>query len=243
MFLIFDTETTGLPKNYDAPLTDFDNWPRMVQLAWQIHYEKGELLDVKNFIVRPEGFDIPRGAEKIHGITTEYALKEGQSLEFVLEEFNKALLEVKVIVGHNIEFDLNILGAEFLRLKMETPLFDVKAVDTKEVSTDYCALPGGRGGKYKWPNLDELHRKLFNESFDAAHNASADVQATARCFLELLRIGVIDAGMLGVSEDILDAFRQANPQPVQPIDLVVEPYHREESGAEAKNHRSNQPKT
>ena len=233
MFLIFDTETTGLPKNYDAPLTDFDNWPRLVQLAWQIHNEKGELVDVKNFIVRPEGFDIPRGAEKIHGITTEYALKEGQPLEFVLEEFNKTLKEVKVIVGHNIEFDLNILGAEFLRMKMETPLFDVKAVDTKEASTDYCALPGGRGGKYKWPNLDELHRKLFNESFDAAHNASADVQATARCFLELIRIGVIDAGMLGVGEDLLETFRQVNPEPFQAIGLTVEPYHEEPEESES----------
>ncbi len=33
MYLIFDTETTGLPKNYNAPLTDADNWPRLVQLA------------------------------------------------------------------------------------------------------------------------------------------------------------------------------------------------------------------
>ncbi|NOX86346.1 MAG: PHP domain-containing protein, partial [Chlorobi bacterium] len=233
MFLIFDTETTGLPKNYNAPLTDFDNWPRLVQLAWQIHNEKGELEDVKNFIVRPEGFDIPRGAEKIHGITTEYALKEGQPLEFVLEEFNKTLKEVKVIVGHNIEFDLNILGAEFLRMKMDTPLFDVKAVDTKEASTDYCALPGGRGGKYKWPNLDELHRKLFNESFDAAHNASADVQATARCFLELVRIGVIDAGMLAVEEKLLETFREANPEPFRAIGLTVEPYHEEHEEKES----------
>jgi len=233
MFLIFDTETTGLPKNYDAPLTDFDNWPRLVQLAWQIHNEKGELEDVKNFIVRPEGFDIPRGAEKIHGITTEYAQKEGQSLDFVLEEFNKALQDVKVIVGHNIEFDLNILGAEFLRKEMATSLFDVKAVDTKEASTDYCALPGGRGGKYKWPNLDELHNKLFNESFDAAHNASADVQATARCFLELLRIGVIDARMLGTGEELVEEFRKGHPETVQAIGLEVEPYHQESGETKA----------
>jgi DNA polymerase-3 subunit alpha len=40
MFLIYDTETTGLPKNYNAPLTDSDNWPRLVQLAWQLHDAK-----------------------------------------------------------------------------------------------------------------------------------------------------------------------------------------------------------
>ena len=89
MFLIYDTETTGLPKNYNAPLTDFDNWPRLVQLAWQIHDDTGKLIDVKNFIVKPEGFVIPRGAEKVHGITTAFAEKEGLPLDFVLEEFNK----------------------------------------------------------------------------------------------------------------------------------------------------------
>ena len=52
MYLIFDTETTGLPQNWKAPLTDFDNWPRMVQIAWQMHDEKGVLIDVKNFLIQ-----------------------------------------------------------------------------------------------------------------------------------------------------------------------------------------------
>ena len=52
MYLIFDTETTGLPQNWKAPLTDFDNWPRCVQLAWQLHDKKGKLLDVKNYIIK-----------------------------------------------------------------------------------------------------------------------------------------------------------------------------------------------
>ena len=46
MFLIFDTETTGFPKDWNAPITDLDNWPRVVQLAWQIHDENGELVEV-----------------------------------------------------------------------------------------------------------------------------------------------------------------------------------------------------
>ena len=225
MFLIFDTETTGLPKNFNAPLTDFENWPRLVQLAWQIHDETGAVVDVKNFIVKPEGFVIPRGAEKVHGITTDMALNEGQSLEFVLNEFNKDLKEGTVLVGHNIEFDLNIMGAEFLRKEMETPMFELTTVDTKEVSTNFCALPGGRGGKFKWPNLDELHQKLFNEGFDAAHNASADVQATARCFLELIRIGVVNASELNIEATIVDQFRSLNPEPFKAIGLTVEPYH------------------
>ncbi len=228
MFLIYDTETTGLPNDYNAPLTDFDNWPRMVQLAWQVHDEKGELVEVKNFIVKPEGFVIPRATEKIHGISTERALREGKPLQEVLDEFVKALNQVKVVAGHNVDFDNAIVRVECLRTETECPLTEKIIVDTKEASTDYCAIPGGRGGKYKWPKLAELHRKLFGEDFDAAHNASADVQATARCFLELIRLNIITAPMLHLPEETLQVFRQLHPTPMASIGLEVQAYHEEE---------------
>ena len=227
MFLIYDTETTGLPKDYNAPLNDFDNWPRLVQLAWQIHDKKGQLIDIKNFIVKPEGFEIPYGAEKIHGISNERAKAEGQPLDFVLNEFNKAIESVKTISGHNIEFDNSITGSEFLRKELKTSLFEKNIVDTKESSTNYCELPGGRGGKFKWPTLSELHRKLFDVGFDEAHNASADVQATARCFFELIRLGIITASQLKVDSSVLDEFRSLNTSPIESIGIEVEPYHEE----------------
>jgi DNA polymerase-3 subunit alpha len=232
MFLIYDTETTGLPQDYNAPLTNFDNWPRLVQLAWQIHDEKGELVEVKNFIVKPAGFIIPRATEKIHGISTERALKEGKPLDDVLREFIAALQKVKVVAGHNVEFDNAIVQVECLRREKECPLSEKIIVDTKEASTNYCAIPGGRGGKFKWPKLSELHIKLFGENFDAAHNASADVQATARCFLELVRLNVIQAGMLGLSEETVREFRTLHKEPIKPIGLEVEAYHEDKPVAE-----------
>lgn len=228
MYLIFDTETTGRPKNYNAPLTDFDNWPRLVQLAWQVHDERGELVEVKNYIIKPEGFEIPHGAVKIHGITTERALREGLPLEEVLNIFNKSLEKVHTVAGHNVEFDLNITAAEFLRKGIKTNLLDLNAVDTKDLSTDYCKLPGGRGGKYKWPTLGELHMKLFGEDFNAAHNASADVQATARCFLELIRLGVITEKDLKTDKEVVEEFRRLHTTPIEPIGLDVQSYHEEE---------------
>ena len=225
MYLIFDTETTGFPKDYNAPLTDFDNWPRVVQLAWQIHDEKGDLVEVKNYIIKPEGFEIPHGSVKIHGITTERALREGLPLEEVLTLFNQALSKVKTVAGHNVEFDLNVTAVEYLRTGIETNLLKLNAVDTKDLSTDYCKLPGGRGGKYKWPTLSELHEILFNENFDAAHNASADIQATARCFLELIRLGVINESHLKVPSEVITEFRNRHTSPIAPIDLKVEAYH------------------
>ena len=125
MFLIFDTETTGLPKNYKAPVSDSDNWPRMVQLAWQLHDVDGKLITAKNFIVKPDGFDIPIGVSKVHGITTERALKDGVALDIVLTEFLADLQKTTYTVGHNVEFDINIVGAEFYRLSVENNLIQL----------------------------------------------------------------------------------------------------------------------
>ena len=224
MYLIYDTETTGLPKNFSAPVSDSENWPRLVQVAWQLHDDMGELIEVKNFIVRPEGFTIPYNAEKIHGISTKRAQEQGVDLAFVLEEFNKAVAKSEYIVGHNIIFDINIMGAEFYRIQMETSLMDEKNIDTKNEGTEFCAIPGGRGGKFKWPTLTELHVKLFKEGFSEAHNASADVEATTRCFLELVRLRVINYQRLGYDDEYNQRFSERNPNPFELLGLNIEPY-------------------
>ena len=224
MFLIYDTETTGLPKDYRAPITDSDNWPRMVQISWQVHDAAGKLIEVKNYIIKPEGYEIPYAVIKVHGITTERAQKQGVELSYVLEEFNKALLQCTFVVGHNIEFDNNIIGAEFHRKGIATNLFKITTLDTKNESTEYCAIPGGKGGKYKWPKLGELHKKLFNEEFGQAHNAAADVEATARCFLELVRLKVIHQDKLHFSDEQLEDFIITNPSPIEAIGLDTQPY-------------------
>lgn len=191
MFLIFDTETTGLPKNYKAPVSDSDNWPRMVQLAWQLHDVDGKLITAKNFIVKPNGFDIPIGVSKVHGITTERALKDGVALDVVLTEFLADLQKTTYTIGHNVEFDINIVGAEFYRLSVENNLIQLKSLDTMHSSIDYCALPGGRGGGFKYPSLTDLHTKLFGKGFGDAHDAAYDVDATGRCFFGLIANRII----------------------------------------------------
>ncbi len=189
MYLIFDTETTGLPRDYSAPITDFDNWPRLVQLAWQLHDHTGKLMSSGNYIVKPEGFTIPFNSEKIHGISTKKAQVEGHDLEFVLKEFRKDMDKAYFLVGHNVSFDESVMGAEYLRKKIPSAIIDKPKIDTKDESTQYVAIPGGRG--FKWPTLGELHHKLFNVGFEDAHDAAADVEATTRAFLELIRLGII----------------------------------------------------
>lgn len=204
MYLIFDTETTGIPHNKTAPITDLDNWPRLVQLAWQLHDPKGKLLTQHNYIIRPDGFDIPFKAEQVHGISTQRATQEGHELKMVLGLLETDLAKTKILVGHNIEFDINIIGAELIRSSLPTENFlGLAKLDTGIVSTEFCQLQGGIGGKLKMPRLNELHEKLFGKKFDDAHDASYDVAATARSFFGLIKKEIVkpfDSTLVGEIE-------------------------------------------
>ncbi|MBC8413173.1 3'-5' exonuclease [bacterium] len=189
MYLFFDTETTGLPKNWKAPVTDIDNWPRLVQIAWLQYDGAGNKLSGKEYIIKPEGFTIPAEAAAVHGISTERAISEGVALMGVLEEFAGLVESSDFLVAHNMNFDEKILGSEFIRNSLGNNILKKTRLCTMKASTDYCKLPGNYG--YKWPKLSELHMKLFGHDFQEAHNAAVDIEACGRCFWELKRIGVI----------------------------------------------------
>jgi DNA polymerase-3 subunit alpha len=220
MYLIFDTETTGLPKRWNAPITDTDNWPRCIQIAWQLHDELGHCIEHQDYLVQPEGFNIPYDAEKIHGISTELAQEQGTPLVEVLEKFNVALSKSKFVVGQNVKFDLNIMGAEFIRGAIANQLQELPVLDTcTEHTARLCQIAGGRYGKFKLPTLTELHQFLFNAPFGEAHNATADVEATTRCFFELLRLGEYTKEQLDVQPDYFQKFTEVHPKEIQLIGL------------------------
>ena len=220
MYLIFDTETTGLPKSWNAPITDTDNWPRCIQIAWQLHDELGNLLEHNDFLVQPDGFNIPYDAERIHGISTDLAAEQGIPLDKGLELFNEALQKTKFIVGQNVGFDVNIMGCEFHRLGVANNLTELPVLDTcTEHTALMCQIPGGRGGKFKLPTLTELHHHLFGVGFNEAHNATADVEATTRCFLELIRLKEYTKEQLDVDENYFKNFSETNPKSIEVIGL------------------------
>jgi len=220
MYLIFDTETTGLPRNWSAPITDTDNWPRCVQIAWQLHDELGNLIEHQDYLVKPDGFNIPYDAERIHGISTELAHQQGIDLREVVEKFTITLSKAKFIVGQNLGFDVNIMGCEFHRLGVQSPMSSMPILDTcTEVTASLLKLSGGRGGKFKLPTLTELHNYLFGTPFSEAHNATADVEATTRCFLELINRKIFTKEELDVPADYFESFSKNNPQGINLIGL------------------------
>jgi len=216
MFLIFDTETTGLPKRYNAPVSATDNWPRCVQIAWQLHDRNGELIEHQDYLIQPKGFDIPYDSERIHGISTQLADQKGLPLDEVLLRFKSVLDQAVFVVGQNINFDLNIVGCEFFRAGLFDQFEGKEILDTcTEVTAQLCQIPGGRGGRYKLPTLTELHQFLFDQSFAEAHNATADVEATTRCFLELVRRGYFKHEIEQKYTDFFEGFIQAQPLPIE----------------------------
>ncbi|RYU94715.1 3'-5' exonuclease [Emticicia agri] len=190
--LFFDTETTGLPNNYNAPITAVQNWPRMVQLAFLVFREDGSLDTKHNYIIKPEGYVIPADATRIHRITTQQALTEGHDLTQVLTLFQQAVSESAILIGHNVEFDKAIAGAECIRKKIDTKaLLATRSFCTMKDKNivNFCKIPGKYG--FKWPTLEELHFRLFKEQIKEAHDASIDIESTAKCFFELLKRRVV----------------------------------------------------
>jgi DNA polymerase-3 subunit epsilon len=189
VFLFFDTETTGLPKDYKAPESDLTNWPRMVQLAYLLYDQKIGIVSKGNYIIKPIGFDIPLESSRIHGITKDRALRDGTDLTVVLDTFNSMLIKADYLVAHNIDFDKKIVGAEYLRKNYKNPIPSKKMICTMASTTNYCAIEGKYG--YKWPSLQELHYKIFSNNFEDAHDASIDVAITYKCFKELIKNNLI----------------------------------------------------
>ena len=188
-YLFFDTETTGVPKNYKAHYSDTNNWPRIVQISWLVASEDRKVIRQEDHIIRPEGFIIPVESSNIHGITHERALREGEPLEAIMDKFYSDVLKAKYIIGHNVSFDVNVSACECVRLQKSSPFSNKKIMCTMQASTNYCKIPGMYG--YKWPKLDELHVKLFGCHFEGAHNSLSDIKATFDCFWALRDKGVI----------------------------------------------------
>lgn len=189
MYLFFDTETTGIPKNYKAAASDLKNWPRLVQIAWLMTSDTGEEISSIEYIIKPDGYTIPPAAAKVHGITTQKALEVGVDVTTALDAISLEIHAATALVAHNMSFDEKILGSELLRAGRPNTVEAKPRLCTMQSATNHCRIPGPYG--YKWPTLQELHKALFKQAFTGAHHALTDVRACAKCYFELKRLHVI----------------------------------------------------
>ncbi len=195
--MVLDTETTGLPdrqpKESYPQYTDLDKFDsaRIVQWTWGLYDDTGTPVEIYDYIIKPEGFEIPAESVAFHKITTERAQHEGVPFATAAEKFIECLDQAHVIVGHNIMFDINVIKSELHRREDKAA---VRAVDTKGIictmsnSREVCRLARQTAAGYKNPSLRELYTHMIGEAPDTTrlHNALYDVECTAASFFGLL---------------------------------------------------------
>lgn len=181
MKLFFDTETTG-KADFKAPPTAAHQ-PRIVQLGALLTDDEGKELQSINFIIKPNGFTIPKMASDIHGITDEIANAIGINIEDALGPFSRFWTLAHCVVAHNKGFDLLMLDVESFHMRKEQ-WHDAKSdFCTMAAMTTVCKIPGPYG--FKWPKLQEAHKHAFGTEFEGAHDAMADVRACAAVYFWL----------------------------------------------------------
>ncbi len=180
--IFIDTETTGRSKT-----------SRLVELGYVIYQDKEEEHRYTN-LIRPEGFIIPKGAQDVHGISTEKAEEYGIPLEMALTDIVSECRAADLLIAHNMDYDYNIIRNELIRTDFEEKELPIETYCTMKSLTDYCALDNPNHPGYKWPKLWELHREVFGDIPEQEHRALSDIDIMAKCYFELLERGVISDG-------------------------------------------------
>jgi DNA polymerase III epsilon subunit-like protein len=178
--LIFDTETTGLPKSRKTSKEEPNNWPHIVSISWVIlDSDTNAIVKEQSYIVKPVNWEIPEESVKIHGITTEKANQLGESLSKVLGEFLAE--QYDILVAHNMEFDYNVLD-NAVRWDLQMAFTEIKKpkLCTMELGKDLCNLKN-IFGKPKSPKLKELYQTAFGRlpQEDRLHNSFYDTMILA----------------------------------------------------------------
>ena len=178
--LVFDVETTGLPKKRNAPLDDFENWPYIVQLSWVVYdVMEGGIESINDSVITlPENVLIPAESTAVHGITNEIMINQGKDLKKELRYFLKDCVNSDLLVAHNIEFDETIISVECMRNFYNNSFKDIK-------TPRYCTMRKAIKRYKKWLKLELLHEKLFEQKLQNLHNSLNDVYVCLRCFIKL----------------------------------------------------------
>jgi DNA polymerase-3 subunit epsilon len=180
--LFFDTETNGMAIFHKPP--EYEHQPHVIQLGAILTNDAQEEYARVALLTQPDIWNkIDPGAAKAHGITVEQCQQFGVPSITLFSLFEGLVEQADRICCHNAKFDLLLMQAMAHRLDRPKCFEGKDIFCTMEAYTPICKLPGSRG--YKWPKLTEAYMHCFDEEFEGAHDALADISATKRIYFHL----------------------------------------------------------
>jgi DNA polymerase-3 subunit epsilon len=183
-FVAIDTETTGL-----SPLKG----DRICEIA-VARFRGPQLVDLVSQLIDPQR-EISAGAARVHGIT-EDMLQGKPTLDKVAPHVMREIRRGRILVGHNVDFDLRFLAHQ---LRDRFDLLGLEVADTMKLGAPY--MPGG-----KWPKLPELATALGVAVPDGLHRAAQDAVLAGQCFWALLHRGEIDESVAEAIRDRAETY-------------------------------------
>lgn len=199
-YLVFDTETTGLPERipgkgigkdayYNYKQLEKYNGSRLLQIAWTCCDNHFNIIgDINTFYILPENpseYDIhPEVIHKI-GITKEKITTKGIAMDKFIDRLTRDLQKTEILVAHNAFFDINILRHELYRRKYNEPLNTIN--NKVEMNKVLCTLEKSRntGNNKKVKSLDVLYETLFNKKRKKGHEAKTDIIDLIACIKQM----------------------------------------------------------
>ena len=191
--IVFDTETSGLPSTRKVNPETINYWPHILQFSYVV-YDLDEHKLIKSFdtlVKINEHVTIDPKSMEIHGIKKENCIQQGRLITDIVSEFITDLKNCKKLIGHNIEFDRNMLIIEMMRndlFEMYMPILKEKNYFcTMKNTVKLCNIEvEGKDGTFKkFPKLAELHQKLFYFEPKHLHNSLHDILITLRCYVKM----------------------------------------------------------
>jgi len=195
--LVFDTETTGLPKSREQAIKGPNNWPHLVSIAWTVvdSDDNYSIISSESHIVKPE-WNIPVDSTAIHGISQEKALAEGIPLSTIINKF--LAVEHDMMVAHNIDFDYNVLvNAIMWDLKLGTIPDLKRRICTMKPMQDVMKIPYANGRGFKPPKLSELYEYVMNKPVvkENLHSAQYDTEL----LVDIIKNSIYLRALMGLS--------------------------------------------
>ena len=186
--LFIDTEGSDLPKQFNVPYSSKYNWPHSIQVSWIIFTNDGQEIKQENHFIKEDDFTIAPSALEVHGITYDFLRANGKRRKEVLTLLaNDFEAYQPLVVGHFMELDARMIGADFFRSGIANPLEKLPAFCTMRASAHLVNNP-----RFMFLRLFDLYKELFKCELLNQHNALVDARATAECFFEMLKRGDVN---------------------------------------------------